>query len=64
MASPSLDFDALRKEVEKSYNMTMAGILPFCEDVVQLANNTIFCLRYPKHPISREIEKVAQQIMG
>lgn len=63
MASPSLDFDALAKEVEKSYNMTVAGIVPFSEDVIQ-ESNAIFCLRYPEHPISREIEKVAQQIMG
>lgn len=63
MASPSLDFEALGKEVEKSYNMTVAGIVPFSEDVIQ-ESNAIFCLRYPEHPISREIEKVAQQIMG
>jgi MinD-like ATPase involved in chromosome partitioning or flagellar assembly len=63
MASPSLDFEALGKEVEKSYNMTVAGIVPFSEDVIQ-QSNAIFCLRYPEHPISREIEKVAQQIMG
>ena len=62
-ALPALDFDALRQQVEKIYNAPVAGILPLSEEMVQLASSDLFCLRYPNHPISQEMQKVAKQIM-
>ncbi len=62
-ALPSLDFDALRQQVEKIYNTPVAGILPVSEDMIQLASSDLFCLRYSNHPLSQEMEKVAKQIM-
>lgn len=62
-ALPALDFDALRRQVEKIYNAPVAGILPLSEEMVQLASSDLFCLRYPNHPISQEMQKVAKQIM-
>ena len=31
--------------------------------VMQLASSDLFYLRYPNHPLSREMQAVAQQIM-
>lgn len=62
-ALPALDFDALRQQVEKIYSAPVAGILPLSEEMVQLASSDLFCLRYPNHPISQEMQKVAKQIM-
>lgn len=62
-ALPALDFDALRQQVQKIYNAPVAGILPLSEEMVQLASSDLFCLRYPNHPISQEMQKVAKQIM-
>jgi MinD-like ATPase involved in chromosome partitioning or flagellar assembly len=62
-ALPSLDFDALRQQVEKIYNTPVAGILPASEEMMQLASSDLFCLRQPNHPFSQEMEKVAKQIM-
>lgn len=62
-ALPALDFDALRQQVEKIYNAPVAGILPLSDEMVQLASSDLFCLRYPNHPISLEMQKVAKQIM-
>lgn len=62
-ALPALDFDALRQQVEKIYNAPVAGILPLSEEMVQLASSDLFCLRYPNHPISQEMQKVAKQVM-
>lgn len=58
-----LDFDALRQQVEKIYNAPVAGILPVSDEMMQLASSDLFCLRNPNHPLSQEMEKVAQQIM-
>jgi MinD-like ATPase involved in chromosome partitioning or flagellar assembly len=63
-ALPELDFDALRKQAEESYEAPVAGILPLSEDVVRLASGGIFCLRYPDHPWTRALARIAEQVAG
>lgn len=60
----SFDFEAMRENVSKTYNATVAGVLPLSEDMVMMASSDLFCLRYPSHPFSKEMEKVALQIMA
>jgi septum site-determining protein MinD len=60
---PALDFDALRQQVEKIYKAPVAGILPLAEEMIQLASSDLFCIRYPHHPVSQEMQKVAKQIL-
>ncbi|RCJ19648.1 CDP-3,6-dideoxy-D-glycero-L-glycero-4-hexulose-4-reductase [Nostoc minutum NIES-26] len=62
-ALSNLDFTALQEQMESSYNALVAGILPLCEEVAQLASSDIFCLRYPKHPLSQIVEAIAKQIL-
>ncbi|QIZ70418.1 MinD/ParA family ATP-binding protein [Oxynema aestuarii] len=63
-ALQSFDFDALKVEVEKTYKAPVAAILPHSEDMIQLASSGIFCLNYPKHPLSQQIETIAQLAIG
>jgi MinD-like ATPase involved in chromosome partitioning or flagellar assembly len=62
-ALQSMNFDALRQKIESAYDAPVAGIFPLSEDLVQLASNGVFCVRYPDHYVSQEFAKVAQQIM-
>lgn len=62
-ALPALDFDALKQQVEKTYNAPVAGILPLSEELIQLASSDLFCLRHPEHPFSQVMGKVAQMIL-
>ncbi|HBB36028.1 MAG TPA: CDP-3,6-dideoxy-D-glycero-L-glycero-4-hexulose-4-reductase [Cyanobacteria bacterium UBA8803] len=62
-ALPALDFDALQHDMERTYKAQVAGILPLSEEMIQLASGDIFCIRYPNHPLSQVIKKVAQRIM-
>ena len=62
-ALPALDFDALQQQVEKTYNAPLAGILPLAEEMMQMASSDIFCLRFPDHPLSKIMEKVAQMLI-
>jgi MinD-like ATPase involved in chromosome partitioning or flagellar assembly len=64
MVLPTVDFDALRQEVERAYSTPVAGIFPLSEDVVQLASSGIFCLSYPDHPWTRALQGVAGQLAG
>ncbi len=62
-AHSQLNLDALKQKVEETYHETVAGVFPLSEDVVQLASEGVFCVKYPEHPVSQEFRKVAQQII-
>jgi len=62
-AHSKLNLDALKRKVEETYGETVAGVFPLSEEVVQLASEGVFCAKYPKHPVSQEFRKVAQQIV-
>lgn len=63
-ALPDFDFDALRAEIEKTYDLPVAGILPLSEDVVRLASRGVFFAQEPDHPISREIARIAERVVA
>jgi MinD-like ATPase involved in chromosome partitioning or flagellar assembly len=54
-ALPAFDFADLRKHVETTYNVSVAGIWPLSSERVQLGSKGIFCLRYSEHPISQTV---------
>ena len=56
------DFDDVRERVEKTYNSTVAAILPHSDEMMALASSDIFSLRYPDHEITKELEKVVAQL--
>lgn len=61
-AHSKLNLAALKQKVEETYTETVAGVFPLSEDVVQLASEGVFCVKYPEHHVSQEFQKVAQQI--
>lgn len=58
------DFEALRQKVQTAYNVTVAGVFPLCEEMVELASSDLFCMLYPEHPWTQELNKVAGQILS
>lgn len=63
-ALPSLNFADLQQQVEKIYNVPVAGILPLSQEMMQLASLGIFSLHYSEHPISQTIAGITEQIAG
>jgi MinD-like ATPase involved in chromosome partitioning or flagellar assembly len=59
---PDYDFDEVRADIEKTYDLPVAGMLPLSEDVVRLASAGVFCVQEPEHPISQEIGRIAQRV--
>jgi MinD-like ATPase involved in chromosome partitioning or flagellar assembly len=59
---PSINQEALRLQVQKSYNATVAGILPVCDEMFHLASSDIFSLRYPEHPWTQTVSAIAKQL--
>ncbi|MFB2877273.1 MinD/ParA family protein [Floridanema aerugineum] len=58
-----LNPEALKQKVEETYQEKVAGVFGLSEDVVQLASEGVFCVKYPEHQLSQEFRKVAQQIV-
>lgn len=61
---PDLDFDALKENVEITYNASVTAILPICNEMIRLASQGIFSLRYPDHPFTKELAKIALSLQG
>lgn len=58
------NFTKLRQQVEDTYDIPVAGMFPLSEDVVHLASRGIFCLEFPEHSFTHEINRVAKQILS
>jgi MinD-like ATPase involved in chromosome partitioning or flagellar assembly len=61
---PEYDLAAVRAEVERTYDLPVAGVLPLSEDVVRLASAGVFCVKRPDHPIADEIRRIAARVVG
>lgn len=63
-ALKSLDFAALRRDVERTYQAEVGAIFPLSEDMLRLASGGVFCLHHPDHEFTREVMALARQIMA
>jgi MinD-like ATPase involved in chromosome partitioning or flagellar assembly len=61
---PGTDHAALRQHVETLYKAPVAAILPLNSEIVRLASSSIFVNRYPEHPFTLELKKVAEKILS
>jgi septum site-determining protein MinD len=61
---PEYNFAQIRKTVEANYNVPVVGILPDSPDMLRLASQGIFAIKYNNHPISQTLQEMASQIIG
>jgi MinD-like ATPase involved in chromosome partitioning or flagellar assembly len=57
-------YSQTRVEIESMFKIPVAGVLPFSEDMVELASSDIFSLRFPDHPWSQELRNATKTIFG
>lgn len=53
------DFAEVKERVEKTYECEVAAVLPHSEELMVLASQGIFALRYPDHPVTALYRQVA-----
>jgi septum site-determining protein MinD len=63
-ALTSMDFDALREQVEAAYSAPVAAIFPQSDEMMELASGGVFAIEYPEHVISRDVARVADLVAG
>ena len=60
----ALDANSIRSLVEKTYDAAVAGVLPMSEEMMLLGSRGLFCLKYPKHPLTQELIEIARQVVA
>ncbi|MCY7278946.1 MAG: MinD/ParA family protein [Phormidesmis sp. CAN_BIN44] len=62
-ALPTFDVVAYRQQLEAAYDVSVAEILPFSEEMMHLASSEIFSVRYPNHPFAKAVDAIGKQIV-
>lgn len=55
--------DQVKARVEKAYNAEVAAVLPHSDEVMALASNGVFAVKYPDHPLTVSLRQVAQRLL-
>jgi MinD-like ATPase involved in chromosome partitioning or flagellar assembly len=60
----AFDFGAVKSRVEQTYRAEVAAVLPHSDEMMALASAGIFVLRYPTHPVTTELRRVADRVLS
>jgi MinD-like ATPase involved in chromosome partitioning or flagellar assembly len=59
----SLDQAQIARQVETTYGCPVVAVLPHSDDLMMLASEGLFVLRYPDHPVTQLYRQVAQAVV-
>ena len=59
---PGMDRAALKQKVESAYDATVVAMLPLNYEIVRVASSGIFVNRFPEHPFTLELQRVADRL--
>lgn len=59
---PTVDPVILKARVEQIYNAEVAAVLPHSDDLMTLASAGIFTLLYPDHPLTAQLQRLAERL--
>lgn len=58
-----LDPEAVRTNVERVYGCEVAAVLPHFDEMMNLASDGLFVLRYPDHPLTHLYRHIASKLV-
>lgn len=59
---PSMDAASIMKQAEETYEIPVAGVLPFCEDLMLLGSSKLFTQEHPDHFVTNALREVMEKI--
>jgi len=62
MAAASFDRATVRARVTETYDCEVAGVLPYTDQMMARAGQSLFVLDYPAHQLTVELSMIANQI--
>ena len=60
--STSQDPAEVKKEIENSYGLSVVGVLPVSEEMLEVSDGEIFVLKHPTHPITQTLQGIVDSI--
>lgn len=60
----AFDAEQVRAKVESTYGAAVVGVLPLTDEMVRLASGGVFRLQLPDHPLSAQIQRIADLIVA
>jgi len=63
-APPALDPKAIQAKVESAYNCDVAAVLPHSDEMMNLASEGIFSVRFPNHAVTKLYKQVAEKLIA
>jgi MinD-like ATPase involved in chromosome partitioning or flagellar assembly len=60
---PDTDVSGMKQQIEMLFSTPVVATLPLSNDIARLASSSIFCNRFPSHPFTEELRKVADLLM-
>ncbi|KAA3645059.1 MAG: MinD/ParA family protein [Chloroflexi bacterium] len=58
------DFEEVKATIGKTYNTEVAALMPHADELMVLASAGIFALEYPDHPVTQELQKLADRLLA
>lgn len=64
LASPSFRYDTVQTQVAQSYGWEVTAVVSYCDELSALGSASLFVLRYPAHPVTAILSRLAQDLAG
>ena len=58
-----LDPESVRAKVEQAYGCEVAAVLPHSDEMMNLASEGIFSVRFPDHPLTELYQRIAARVL-
>ncbi|MGB3493267.1 MAG: MinD/ParA family protein [Elainellaceae cyanobacterium] len=58
------DPEMVRQQLEATYEVPVVGVMPNCDEMMQLASSGLFSLQYPDHSLNQVYQQVAEKVMN
>ena len=59
----TLEPEAVRIKVEQAYGCEVAAVLPHSDEMMNLASEGLFVMRYPEHPMTAMYQRIAEKLL-
>lgn len=61
---PSYDLQSVKEQVQNKYQVPVIGVFPSTDEMIQLGSAGIFCLEYPNHPFTVQLNQVTDEMLA
>jgi MinD-like ATPase involved in chromosome partitioning or flagellar assembly len=60
---PLFNLQEVKARVERTYSVEVAAVIPHSDEMMMLASEGVFVLRFPNHPITQTLKELADSLM-